>query len=84
MEQKTKQERLSEVIMLLKKIYDFGFDKRNKDILQFQEILTQWMNDGQFRKGVIYLHGYERKLIYELYSRKNMEIEICLKYKKGI
>ena len=83
-DQKTKQERLTEVIELLKKMYDFGIDKTNDDFLKFKKILTEWMKDGQFRKGSVILHGTERELLYELYSRTGMDIEICLKYRKGI
>ena len=84
MEQKTKSERLGEVIQLLKKIYDFGIDKTDENLLEFKKILTQWMEDGKFRKGSINLFSHERELIYELYSRKGMDIEICLKYRKGL
>lgn len=82
--QKTKDERLGEVIKLLKKIYDLGIEETDKNLLEFKKILTEWMEDGQYRKGRVKLYGYEREILYELYSRKGMDIEICLKYRKGL
>ena len=82
--QKTKSERLTEVINLLKKIYNMGIEKTNEDFLKFKEILTQWLEDGQYKQGSIKMHGQERILKYELYTRQGMDIEICLKYKKGV
>lgn len=81
---KTKEERVGEVVQLLKKIQDCGIEKTNEDFLKFKEILDQWMEDGFYKKGKVKLHGQERLLQYHLYSRQGMEIEICLKYVKGI
>lgn len=79
---KTKVERVNEVVGLLKKLKDcLG---QTDQILEFKKILDQWIEDGQYRKGKIKLVGYERILHYDLYARQGMDIEICLKYVKGL
>ena len=81
---KTKEERVGEVVQLLKKIHNCGIEKTNEDFLKFKEILDQWLEDGFYKKGQVKLRGHERILQYQLYSRQGMDIEICLKYVKGI
>lgn len=81
---KNKSERLSEVIKVLKQLHSFGFPKENKNIIKMSDILKKWVQDGIYQKGRIYLNGYERVILYELYPNKGKEIAVNLKYIKGL
>lgn len=81
---KTKSERLSEVIKVLKQLINFGFPSQNEGILKLKEVLKQWVKDGEYKKGKIKLIGYERVILYELYIRKGTEIAVNLKFVKGL
>lgn len=81
---KTKQERLREVIKVLKQIQNLGIPIQNEGLEELKKILSQWVNDGVYKKGRIKLRGYERIIYYELYNRKNVEIAVNLVYSKGL
>lgn len=83
-QQKTKQDRVKEVLKVLRFIKDLGLPMNNVDLLKFREILSKWVNDGKYIKGKIKLKGYERIILYELFNKKNLEIVVNLKYMKGI
>ena len=83
-ELKNKAERLKEVIDILKKLRNFGFPSEHEGIVEINNILKEWVNTGEYKKGKIKLTGYERKIIYELYTRKGVEIAVNLQFVKGL
>ena len=81
---KTKSERLSEVVKVLKFIYNLGLSPNDENIKKFKNILSKWVEDGIYVKGRIKLYGYEREILYELYPRQGTEIAVNMKYVKGL
>jgi hypothetical protein len=61
-----------------------GIPQQNEGIIEITNILRKWINDGKYQKGRIKLMGYERVIYYELYTRKNVEIAVNLKFVKGL
>ena len=81
---KNKSERLREVIKILKIIQNLGLSNENEGIKKLNKILKQWMKDGVYQKGKIKLYGFEREILYELYTRQGTEIAVNLKFVKGL
>lgn len=84
MQNKTKSNRVKEVIQLLRQLSKYGFRKQNEGIIEFTNILKQWVDDGKYMKGKIKLRGYERVIEYGLHNSKGMEIAVNLKFVKGL
>lgn len=84
MQNKTKSNRVKEVIQLLRQLSKYGFQKQNEGIIEFTNILKQWVDDGKYMKGKIKLRGYERVIEYGLHNSKGMEIAVNLKFVKGL
>lgn len=77
---KTKSERLSEVIVIIKKIQGLGLSDKFQGILEFKELLKQYVNDGEFRKGKIKVIGTKRIIEYLLPTRQGKSIIVNMKY----
>lgn len=50
---KSKAERLKETITLLKKLPEVGVARESYPYSQVQELMTEWVNGGGFKKEVI-------------------------------
>jgi len=81
---KTKSERLSEVITVIKKIQSLGLTDEYNGISQFKEILKQYVNDGEFRKGKIKVNGTNRIIEYLLPTIHGIEIKVNMKYDANV
>tara|TARA_Y100000389_G_C17154691_1_gene361312 strand:+ start:106 stop:399 length:294 start_codon:yes stop_codon:yes gene_type:complete len=81
---KTKSERLSEVITVIKKIQSLGLTDEYNGISQFKEILKQYVNDGEFRKGKIKVNGTNRIIEYLLPTRQGIDIKVNMKYDANV
>ena len=56
---KTKQQRLSEVLKVLIQIRNMGLPMDHNGIVELQKILSTWVNDGIYKKGKIKLTKYD-------------------------
>lgn len=81
---KTKSERLKEVIIVIKKIQSLGLTYEYEGISQFKEILKQYVNDGEFRKGKIKVIGTNRIIEYLLPTRQGIDIKVNMKYDSNV
>ncbi len=81
---KTKSERLTEVITVINKIQSLGLTDEYEGISQFKEILKQYVNDGEFRKGKIKVIGTNRIIEYLLPRMKGIEIKVNMKYDTNV
>ena len=77
---KTKSDRLSEVLHVIKQLNEFGLNDNHEDIKKFTDILKQFVNDGIYQKGRINVTGTKRQINYILPEYKGNSINIKLKY----
>lgn len=83
-EQKTKSDRVKEIIELHHTLRRCGFPNDVEGIIKLKEICSQWVKDGKYTKGRIRLPGWERRIDFELYNRKGLEIAVNLIFVKGL
>ena len=81
---KSKTERLTEVITVIKKIQSLGLSEHYKGISDFKEILKQYVSDGEFRKGKIKVMGTKRIIEYILPVRSGIGITVNMKYDENV
>lgn len=81
---KTKSERLSEVIIVFKKIQGLGLTDEYKGISDFKQILKEYVNDGEFRKGKIKVMGTNRIIEYILPTKQGKGIIVNMKYDDSV
>ena len=77
---KDKEERLNEVITVIKKINNLGLNDNFGGVKQFTTILKQFVNDGIHKKGKIDIKGAKRQIVYSLPENKGNPILVELKY----
>ena len=77
---KTKQERLTEVLEIYKKLSNLGLTDDYDGITEFKTELRGFVNDGEFRQGKIKVTGSKRVIEYMMPKIKDREITINLKY----
>ena len=83
-EKKNQNERLGEVIKVLKQFQSLGFPQDEPGIIEISNILKKYVYDGNYANGKIKLRGFEREIIYQLYTRKGTEIAVNLRYVRGL
>tara|TARA_Y100000385_G_C12949129_1_gene574677 strand:+ start:398 stop:685 length:288 start_codon:yes stop_codon:yes gene_type:complete len=83
-ELKTKEERLSNVVEVLKKIKDLGLSKEIPGIKEFYRICNDYVHNTEPVNGKIKLNGFKRELIYILPSRKGINPTINLRFDENI
>lgn len=71
---KDKYQRTSEVILVLKKIKEMQINLNLPEIVELQDILKSWLNDGIYKFGEIYINNSDRKIVYKLFDQTNKEI----------
>lgn len=77
---KTKEERLTEVLEIYKKLSNLGLTDDYDGISEFKTELRGFVNDGEFRQGKIKVIGSKRIIEYMMPKIKDREITINLKY----
>lgn len=77
---KTKNERVREVINLIKKLNELGLNDNYDGIEEFKSILKQYVADGIYKQGKINVLGTKRQIRYMLPEKADKEISIVLKY----
>ena len=77
---KTKEERLTEVLEIYKKLSNLGLTDDYDGITEFKTELRGFVNDGEFRQGKIKVIGSKRIIEYMMPKIKDREITINLKY----
>jgi hypothetical protein len=81
---KTKDERLSNVVTVLKQIKDLGLSKEIPGIKEFYQICNKYVINGEAINGKIKLNGFKRELIYILPSRKGINPTTNLRFDENI
>tara|TARA_B100001093_G_scaffold322833_1_gene308043 strand:- start:2431 stop:2718 length:288 start_codon:yes stop_codon:yes gene_type:complete len=81
---KSREDRIIEVIEVIKKLRNLGLDNKFEGIKEFNKITREYIDDGESRQGKIKIVGSKRILEYILPKRKNTEITINLKYASDV
>ena len=81
---KSKSERLSEVVEVIKKIQGLGFTDDYDGIEDFKQTLKDFVNDGESRQGKVKVIGTKRVIEYLLPSTQGRQISVNLKYDANV
>ena len=76
--EKTKSERVAEIVKAWKKLREIGFPDETPALVQFKEITKQFIEDGISVSGKIPMEGYDRTLCYILTNHNKKESTIAL------
>ena len=68
----------------LAKLRDLGLSKEMNGIKEFTDICKEYIQDGLSRSGKVKLIGVKRVLCYNLTTRKEIKVQINLKYNKDV
>lgn len=77
--QRTKEERKTEITNTLKELNKLGFPDNEPNIVKFKEILNDFVETGNHYKGILPLEGYGREICYYLSNNKKQSIDIMLR-----
>lgn len=77
--QRTKEEREIEVNNTLRELNKIGFPDKEPNIVKFKEILTDYVETGNYYKGILPLEGYGREICYYLSNNKNQNVDVMLR-----
>lgn len=76
--EKTKGQRVMEIVKACKKLREIGFPDETPALVQFKQITTQFIEDGIPVTGKIPMEGYDRTLCYILTNHCKKESTIAL------
>jgi hypothetical protein len=76
--EKTKGERVMEIVKAWKKLREIGFPDETPALVQFKQITNQFIEDGIAVTGKIPMEGYDRTLCYILTNHCKKESTIAL------
>ncbi len=76
--EKTKGERVMEIVKAWKKLREIGFPDETPALVQFKQITNQFIEDGFPVTGKIPMEGYDRTLCYILTNHCKKESTIAL------
>jgi len=82
--QRTKDDRLSEVNTILKGIDNIGFPDNDQNIIKFKSLLTDFLENGTSYNGIIPLLGYGREIHYLLSNNKNIKLNVLLRVNNNL
>lgn len=81
MNNRSAEERLKEVITLIKKLRDFGFSTESSGVIEFRKISNEFVKDGLRKEAKIKFEEYQNiTLIVLLSSNKNVDCSITIKH----
>ena len=76
--EKTKSQRVMEIVKACKKLREIGFPDETPALVQFKQITNQFIEDGISVTGKIPMEGYDRTLCYILTNHTKKESTIAL------
>ena len=80
---KTKEERLKEIINIRHKLNNFGINNESHDeVKRLFQVLSRFVNDGEYIKDKFYLSGYDRIVHIELLPRQYAENVVMIRKSK--
>jgi hypothetical protein len=75
---KTKGERVAEIVKAMKKVREIGFPDDTPALVEFKKISNQFIEDGVSITGKIPMEEYDRMLCYILTNHNLKESTIAL------
>ena len=77
---KTKEERLEEVLNVMKSIRDdLKLPMEHKSVLELKRVLTEWVNNGKSYSGVIDFRDFDRMAEVNCPIRSDKSLEVKLR-----
>ena len=70
---KTKEERLIEVLDIRCKLKNLGFNHTHDEVKRLFDVLSEYVNNGDYRKEKFVITGYDRVIEVVLYPREFAE-----------
>ena len=71
MKRKTKEERLREILALRQKLKLLGYNHTHDEVKRLFDVLSSFIQDGQYVKDKFVIHGYNKIISIELLPRQN-------------
>jgi len=78
---RTKGERVAEIIPVMKKFREIGFPTETPGIVEFKKIADEFIETGQGATGRIPLQEYKREIQYMLSNHNLRDCTVVLKYR---
>jgi hypothetical protein len=75
---KTKSQRVMEIVKAWKKLREIGFPDETPSLVEFKQITNKFIEDGIAVTGKIPMEGYDRTLCYILTNHCKKESTIAL------
>lgn len=79
---KDKAERLKETITLLKKLPEVGVARESYAYSQVQDLMTEWVNGGGYKKEVIDFESHTGTLILPIVEGRVSSLDLKVKVKQ--
>jgi len=79
---KSKAERLKETITLLKKLPEVGVARESYPYSQVQDLMTEWVNGGSYKKEVIDFESHTGTLTLPVVEGQVSSLDLKVKPKK--
>lgn len=76
---KSKGERLKETVTLLKKLPEVGVARESYPYSQVQDLMTEWVNGGGYKKEVIDFESHTGTLILPVLEGKVSSLDLKVK-----
>ena len=81
---KSQQQKQEEIVTINAQIRDIGFPDSDENIIKFNNIVKDYLENGIAWSGKIPLTGYQRVMHVILSNRKNVTNSVMLKYDKNV
>lgn len=79
---KTKEQRLVEVLNVRRKLHTLGYRDAHSSVKELFDVLTKYVDDGEYFEGKFKIHGHGKTLNAILFSKKPILVEI--KHTEGV
>ena len=81
---KSQEQKQEEIVTINAQIRDIGFPDSDENIIKFNNIVKDYLENGIAWSGKIPLTGYQRVMHVILSNRKNVTNSVMLKYDKNV
>ena len=81
---KSQEQKKEEIITINAQIKDIGFPDTDENIMKFNGIVKDYLENGVAWSGKIHLTGYQRVMHVILSNNKNVSNSVMLKYDKNV
>ena len=81
---KSQEQKQEEIVTINAQIKDIGFPDTDENIMKFNEIVKEYLENGIAWSGKIPLTGYQRVMHVILSNNKNVTNSVMLKYDKNV